>query len=68
MALEKFSCTLNVPSDRNYICLGSNVMVPSSTWGEGINGTMNFLNDDTGGKPPLFENSETVQFVVVVSQ
>jgi len=63
---ESFKCSLNVPVNRNYQCLGANTQVPSIYWGTGINGTLNFLGDDTGGKPPFFENSPGITYKIVV--
>lgn len=64
---EKFDeCGLVVPATRENECEGDDTVVPSQYWGFGLEGALAFLNDDTGGKPPLFENQSDNRFVVVV--
>jgi len=66
MLPESFDCSLSYPGDRKLPCLGSNTNVPHLLYGYGINGTLLFLNDDTAGKPPFFENTESASFTVAV--
>jgi hypothetical protein len=60
-------CGLVVPSSRGEICLGDGTVRPSDYWGSGEEGALNFLNDETGGKPPLFADDDGVKFRVIVS-
>jgi hypothetical protein len=61
------TCGMIIPGDRNSECFGDDTVIPSQHWGSGKEGVLNFLNDDTGGKPPFFENTDEDHFVVVVS-
>ena len=63
---ESFDCSLNLPANRYLPCLGGNPAVSYLQYGYGLNGTLNFLNDDTAGKPPFFENTPTTTYTVVV--
>jgi hypothetical protein len=55
-----------VPGERGNVCEGDDTVVPSEQWGSGVVGVLAFLNDDMGGKPPLFTNSDEERFQVVV--
>ena len=55
-----------VPTTRASDCLGDGTVIPSQYWGSGEAGVLNFLNDDAGGKPPNFENSDTDSFQFTV--
>jgi hypothetical protein len=59
-------CGMIVPGERGNVCEGDDTVVPSEHWGTGIEGVLAFLNDDMGGKPPLFTNSDEEHFQVVV--
>lgn len=56
-----------VPTERGSVCLGDGTVRPSDYWGSGEDGALNFLNDETGGKPPEFADSDTEKFQVIVS-
>ena len=56
-----------IPGERGNVCEGDDTVVPSEHWGTGWDGILAFLNDDVGGKPPLFTNSDEERFQVVVS-
>lgn len=60
-------CGMVVPTERGSVCLGDGTVRPSDYWGSGEDGALNFLNDETGGKPPHFADSDTEKFQVVVS-
>jgi hypothetical protein len=59
-------CGLVIPGERGDICSDDDTVIPSQYWGKGEEGVLAFLNDDVGGKPPLFTNSEEERFVVTV--
>jgi hypothetical protein len=68
LAPEHFDdCGLIVPATRSSECPGSGDVIPSAYWGTGLEGALAFLNDDAGGKPPMFENATSERFVVKVS-
>jgi hypothetical protein len=60
-------CGMVVPTSRGEECLGDDTVRPSDYWGSGEEGALNFLNDETGGKPPLFSDDDGVKFRVIVS-
>ena len=65
---EQFDeCGLIIPGDRESECFGDDTVIPSQHWGTGEAGALAFMNDDVGGKPPFFENTDEDRFVVVVS-
>jgi hypothetical protein len=56
-------CGLIVAADRYApTCLGDDTVIPSEEWDD----TLSFMNDDTAGKPVLFENSSLVEYSVVI--
>ncbi len=59
-------CGMVVPTERGAECLGDGTVRPSDYWGSGHDGVLNFLNDEAGGKPPEFADSDTIKFRVVV--
>lgn len=59
-------CGMVVPGERGNVCEGDDTVIPSVHWGTGMEGVLAFLNDDMGGKPPLFTNSDEERFQVVV--
>jgi hypothetical protein len=64
---EKFDeCGMVIPGDRESECFGDDTVIPSQYWGTGEAGALAFFNDDVGGKPPFFENTDDDHFVVVV--
>ena len=65
---ENFNdCGMVVPAQRGSVCLGDGTIRPTEYWGSGEAGALIFLNDENGGKPPEFANSNTEKFQVVVS-
>lgn len=62
------TCGFLIPGERGNICSDDDTVIPSQHWGRGEEGLLNFLNDDVGGKPPLFENSTEERFTVRVSE
>ena len=60
-------CGLVIPTARGEDCAGDDTVVPSEYWGSGEEGALNFLNDETGGKPPLFSDDDEVRYRVIVS-
>ncbi len=61
------ACSLVIPTTRASACPGNGAIIPSQVWGTGEEGVINFLNDDAGGKPPLFETTANNTFKFVVS-
>mmetsp|Transcript_2313 Transcript_2313/g.3555 ORF Transcript_2313/g.3555 Transcript_2313/m.3555 type:complete len:234 (-) Transcript_2313:122-823(-) len=59
-------CGLIIPGERGNICSDDDTVMPSTYWGKGKDGAENFLNDDVGGKPPLFTDGDTEKFKVVI--
>lgn len=60
-------CGMIIPGERGNVCEGDDTVIPSEQWGTGEEGVLAFLNDDVGGKPPLFTNSDEERFQVVLS-
>lgn len=50
--------TANTHSNSGNECSEDDVVHPSDEWGTGLDGVTAFINDDTGGKPPLFESKD----------
>jgi hypothetical protein len=60
-------CGFVVPTARGDDCAGDDTVIPSEYWGSGEEGALNFLNDEAGGKPPLFWDDDEVRYQVIVS-
>jgi len=56
-----------VVEERGNECLGDDTVVPSNHWGRGQSGFINFVNDETGGRPLYFDNGDDGNYTFVIA-